>query len=654
MTTPPPDENQPVESEQERDDAVIGQALRYSMFAAGGIGLIALIAVIYIWWSRPPIAPVAAPVAPELPQVRDVAEIALPQIPFTDITAAAGIDFIHENGAYGDKLLPETMGGGCAFLDFDSDGDPDILFVNSRRWPWDPRPAPETPATLALYENDGTGNFQNVTAEAGLDVSLYGQGCAVGDYDNDGDPDLFISACALNESPVSIAMQQYGDIFSDRIGPHFLFRNDSGRFVNASDKLQGVDAGDGLNLAGEAGDWGTSCGWFDFDNDADLDLWVCRYVEWSKEFDLAQDFRLTGDKRAYGRPQNFTGTSPLLYRNDGADGFTEVSEDAGLQITTRETGAPMGKSLGVTFADFDGDGLLDVVVANDTVQNFLFHNTGGGEFTEAAALSGVAFDMAGNARGAMGIDSGCPRNGDDCFAVAIGNFANEMSAFYVNLPGSLQFSDEAISNGLGPNTRLSLTFGVFFLDADLDGRLDYFQANGHLEEEIALVQASQTYAQPPQLFWNAGADQLTEFVPLGVEECGVDLLKPIVGRGSAYADIDADGDLDLLIAATGQKPRLLRNDQSLGRHWLRLKLIGNATSSNRDAIGARVDLYGDGTRQTRLVTPTRGYLSQSESIVTFGLGDAETFDRIDITWPDGALQTIEDLELDRLHEIVQQ
>ena len=256
MTTLPPSQDQPIESEQERDDAVIGQALRYSMFAAAGIGLIALIAVVYIWWSRPPTAPVAAPVAPELPEVRDVAEITLPQIPFTDITAAAGIDFIHENGAYGDKLLPETMGGGCAFLDFDSDGDPDILFVNSRRWPWDPRPAPETPATLALYENDGTGNFRNVTAAAGLDVSLYGQGCAVGDYDNDGDPDLFISACALNESAKLDRHATIRRLLSDLQRPDwvrtFCSATIAEQFVNASDELQGVDSGDGPNLAGHS------------------------------------------------------------------------------------------------------------------------------------------------------------------------------------------------------------------------------------------------------------------------------------------------------------------------------------------------------------------------------------------------------------------
>jgi hypothetical protein len=551
-----------------------------------------------------------------------------------DVTESAGIDFVHENGAYGDKLLPETMGGGCAFLDYNSDGDQDILFVNSERWPWDPRPAPEVPATLKLFANDGSGHFEDATAAAGLDVSLYGQGCAVGDFDNDGDSDLFISAVTPTADGQPDA----------QTGPHRLFRNDGGKFVDIT-----ADAG----VAGYPGDWGTSCGWLDYDNDSDLDLWVCRYVVWTRDFDLAQDFRLTGGERAYGRPQVFTGMHSLLYRNDGDAKFSDVSEEAGLYIENPATLAPLAKSLGVTFADFDVDGRMDVVVANDTVQNLLLHNLGDGQFEELGAICGVAFDSEGNARGAMGMDAACCRNGEDCYVIAIGNFANEMSAFYVSQPKSMQFTDEAVANGLGPNTRLVLTFGVMFLDADLDGRLDYFQANGHLEDEIAKVQASQTYEQPPQLFWNAGPASKLEFIPMTVTSVGDDFVRPIVGRGASLADIDADGDLDILIAATGAAPRLLRNDQALGRHWVRFNLVGNGTTSNRDAIGASVTLYAAGERQVRTVMPTRSYLSQTEKILTFGLGDAAGIERVEITWPDGAQQTLTDLEFDRTHEIRQ-
>lgn len=624
---------------EERDDAIIGQAMIASVVVIGVVLALVGLGVLGVYlsgkWDEPEVVVDSTPL--ERVEIRELTAAETPRIPFTDITESAGITFVHENGRAGEKLLPETMGGGCAFLDFDIDGDPDILFVNSSRWPWDATAADGKPATLALYANDGTGRFFDVTELAGLDVSLYGQGCAVGDYDNDGDPDLFLSGCAYNNTAEDAA--------AHRTGPHRLFRNDEGRFVDVTNQA---------GVSGSPGAWGTSCGWFDYDRDGDLDLWVCHYVEWSREFDLAQNFSLTGSDRAYGRPQNFPGTFAQLFRNDGGDGFTDVSAEAGLQVTNRLSGAPMAKSLGVTFADFDRDGWLDVVMANDTVHNFLFHNQQNGTFREIATLSGIAFDRNGQARGAMGIDAGCPRNGDECFAVAIGNFSNEMTAFYVSLPGAIQFSDEAIANGLGPNTLLQLTFGVLFADMDLDGRLDLFAANGHLEEDIALVQASQNYEQPPQLFWNAGPESGTEFIPLTDADCGPDFFEPLVGRGATFADIDADGDLDLLIATTGQGPRLLQNDQQLGRHWVRLRLVGNGTTSNRDAIGARVTLVAGGESRTQFVMPTRSYLSQSEPTVTFGLRDLTDYESIEITWPDGTMQEVSDAQIDREHRIEQQ
>lgn len=614
------DNSEPDHGSEERDDAIIGIALRWSLVV--GVGLIVVAGAGWYFMSRP--EPPAPSVETKLAPVatREASPIEVPEIPFADITEEAGITFVHENGAYGQKLLPETMGGGCAFFDFDADGDQDLLLVNSRRWPWDPRGPADAPATMALYRNrgDGSGEFEEITAGSGLDVSMYGMGVAVGDYDNDGRVDVFLSA----------------------VGENRLFHNEG------NGKFQDVTASAGV--AGDPQEWGTSCGWFDFDNDGDLDLFVSNYVKWSREFDESQNFQLTGGGRAYGRPQNFEGTFPYLYRNDGDGKFTDVSEQAGLQIRNPATGVPLAKSLGVTFTDFDKDGWQDIVVANDTVQNLLFRNTGQGTFEEIGALSGVAFDMNGAARGAMGIDTAHFRN-NDSIGIAIGNFSNEMTALYVSASNQMQFVDEAVSTGLGPNSRLALTFGVVYFDSDLDGRLDLFCSNGHLEEDINRVQSSQHYEQPQQLFWNCGSDQFTEFLPMGIEKCGEDLVRPMVGRGAASADIDNDGDLDLLVTSIGRRPRLLRNDQQTGHHWLRLKLTG--TADNRDAIGARVEITADGQKYLRQVMPTHSYLSQSELPLTFGLGNTTEVISVVVHWPDGSRQEIGPLKVDQEHTIKQ-
>ncbi|MDQ3332076.1 MAG: FG-GAP-like repeat-containing protein, partial [Planctomycetota bacterium] len=398
------------------DDALIGRAFRVSLLV---IVICATAGGLFGWWlNRPQPVAVTPPAQVSLPAKRTAPTVEPPAMPFRDVTAEAGVTFVHENGATGQKLLPETMGGGVGVLDYDSDGDSDILFVNSQVWRGDATPH-ETPATCALFANDGTGKFTAATKEAGLDVGLYGMGCAIGDFDNDGDPDVYLTA----------------------VGPNRLLRNDGGKFVDITQQA---------GVAGPADAWGTSCGWFDYDNDGRLDLFVCNYVVWSREYDLAQNFRLLGsDTRAYGRPQNFEGTFPLLYRNKGDGVFEDVTEAAGLQVRNPDLNRPMAKSLGVTFADFDSDGDLDIVVANDTVQNLLFENNGNGRFTEVGAQSGIAFDVAGNARGAMGIDTATFRGGT-AVGVAIGNFANEMTAFYVTRKGETNFTDEAVSNGLGP------------------------------------------------------------------------------------------------------------------------------------------------------------------------------------------------------------
>lgn len=601
--------------QDERDDAIIGTALRWSFLV---IGVVAVVGVGAVFgprlWQPPPKKTVAEPVVP--PQVRTQLARELPAMPFTDITNTAGIRFKHENGAAGEKLLPETMGGGCAFFDYDSDGDQDLLFVNSCRWPWDQR-NPSSP-TMALYANDGKGAFTDVTANSGLNVTFYGQGVAIGDYDNDGDADVFLSAVGLNH----------------------LYRNDGGKFVDVTEET---------GVAGNADQWSTSCGWFDYDRDGDLDLFVANYVMWTRQFDIDQNFQLTGGGRAYGRPQNFPGTFPYLYRNDGGK-FTEVSEAAGLHVKNPATGVPSAKSLGVTFIDGNRDGYLDIVVANDTVQNYYFENQRDGTFNEIASLAGVAFDNDGNARGAMGIDAAYFRNSNQ-LGIAIGNFSNEMTALYVSQGDAAQFVDEAVATGLGPQTRLELKFGTLFADIDLDGRVDLIGANGHLEQEINRVQPSQYYEQPPHFFYNCGPLDPTEFRPVPSQNCGTDFTKRMVGRGAAVADIDGDGDLDIVFAASGQAPRLLRNDQKTTHHWLRLRLTG--TKSPKDAIGARVTMKIGAEQRTAIVMPTRSYLSQSERVVTIGLGTATDKPTLVIHWPSGVDQTISDVAIDQQLEITE-
>jgi hypothetical protein len=602
---------------EERDDAIIGVAFWWSLAVmVGGAGVVGALVVAM---ARPaPPAPLTKTTLAEV-EIRESPKVELPAIPFTDVTELAGIRFHHENGADGQKLLPETMGGGCAFFDFDGDGDQDLLLVNSKRWPWN-REESDQKSTTALYCNDGTGRFADVTPQSGLDVPLYGMGVATGDYDGDGRVDVFLSA----------------------VGTNRLYHNEGdGKFRDVSQEA---------GVGGDADEWSTSCGWFDYDNDGDLDLFVCNYVKWSRAYDKAQNFQLVGGGRAYGRPQSFEGTFPYLYRNNGNGRFDEVADSAGLHVRNPATGVPVAKSLAVSFVDFDRDGYLDIVVANDTVQNFLFHNEGHGTFREIGTAAGIAYDMSGNARGAMGIDVACFRN-DDTQGIAIGNFANEMTALYVAHDRQMQFVDEAISTGLGPVTRSALTFGLFYADFDLDGRLDLFAANGHLEEDINRVQASQHYEQSPQLFWNSGPQQATEFVLLPPEKCGADLLRPLVGRGAAYADIDGDGDLDVLVTATGQRPRLLRNDHQHNNHWLRLTLIG--AGLNRDAIGARVEVELKDRILRRQVMPTRSYLSQVELPLTIGLCRFEQVRSVTVHWPDGSRQVVDDVQANQAFEVRQ-
>jgi hypothetical protein len=573
----------------------------------GFLAVIPLVIFYFYGLDRGTIPSAAAPGASAVPVAR-----------FVDVTRASGIRFEHANGAEGERLLPETMAGGCAFFDFDLDGDPDLLFVNGMPWPWNTNQAR---ATHALYANDGRGHFTDATAGSGLDFSSYGMGAAIGDYDGDGRPDVLITGVQ---------------------GNHLLRNLGGGKFENKTEAA---------GLGGRTNDWSSSAAFLDYDRDGDLDLFICNYVKWSREIDMQIDYRLPNVGRAYGPPMGFVGAFPLLYRNNGNGTFSDVSAAAGVQIANRATGQPLAKSLGVAPVDLDGDGWIDLVVANDTVQNFVFHNNKDGSFSEVGGRSGLAYDKYGSARGAMGIDSGRFQD-DDTLAISIGNFANEMTAFYVAKSEPLFFSDEAIDLGIGGPTRTLLTFGVFFFDYDLDGYLDLLTANGHVEPEIERVFPSQKYRQPAQLFWNSGARQ-AGYHPASPEKCGPDLFEPMAGRGTAFADIDGDGDLDVVIAQVGGPARLLRNDQQLGHNWVRLKLSGK--KGNPQAIGAKVRVRAGGRAMSQQAMPTRGYLSQSEPVLTFGLGGAKAVDEVQVIWPDGARQSFDAgrIKLNAVSELVQ-
>ena len=615
------------------DDAVIGRVFARSLKVLAALAAAALIVVAlrYVFRAGPEEAveiPVAAPRAVEAAP-RDV-----PVVSFTDVTAEAGIDFVHVNGAAGEALLPETMGAGGAFFDVDRDGDQDLLLVNSTTWDAvlpDAEAGPGTGPTMSLYENDGAGKFADRTAGSGLEVSFYGTGVAVGDVDGDGWTDVFVSA----------------------VGPNRLFRNVGGQRGNDS-RFEDVTATAGV--AGADTEWSSSSAFFDADGDGDLDLLVGNYVRWSRQIDIEVGYQLTGVGRAYGPPLNYGGTTMDLYRNDGSGVFTDVSEEAGLHILNPATDTPVAKTLGLAPVDIEGDGDIDVVVANDTVRNFLLVNDGNGVFTEDGELYGLAYGRDGAATGAMGADAADFRN-DGELGFAIANFANEMTSLYVSQGDPTLWSDEAITAGIGAPSRRVLSFGLFFFDYDLDGRLDLLQVNGHLEDDIEVVEPSQQYRQAPQLFWNAGPAAASTFVPVEPAP-GDGLTRELVGRGSSYADIDGDGDLDVLLLQTGDRPLLLRNDQETGHRWLRFLLRGDGERVNRDAIGAWVEVEQETAAgpvvQRRRVMPTRSYQSQVEPVVTIGLGEAASADeleRVEVLWPDGTRQAVDVDALDRVVEV---
>jgi hypothetical protein len=520
-----------------------------------------------------------------------------PAIVFQEKAAAMGVDFVHVTGAAGKKWMPETMGGGVAVLDYDGDGRPDLLFVSGSYWPGDPRAAGQK-SSLALYRNEGVGadgvpHFRNVTREAGLEKVFYGMGASVGDYDNDGRDDVYVTA----------------------LGGNHLFHNVGGRFEDVTKKAGLADSG-----------WGTSSAWLDFDGDGRLDLYVGRYVDWSPAKDLY--CTLDGKTKSYCTPERYPGTSSHLYRNLGNGRFEDVTKKAGIETANQ-------KALGVAPWDYDGDGRVDILVSNDTAPNNLFHNRGDGTFEDVAIPAGIAVDEAGRARGAMGAAWADTKNARG-FALAIGNFSNELKSLYWTDTGEV-FLDESPKSGVGPTSFLDLTFGVLFFDADLDGRMDLLLANGHVEPTVQEVQKDVAYRQAPELYRNAGDGRFTK---LG-ERAG-DLAKPLVARGAAYADLDGDGDLDVILVENGGPARIYLNPTNAPQKSVRLRLVGSG-QSNRDAIGARVTATIGGRTLTQQVSGGQSYLSASEKTLTFGLGDAPKIDVLEIRWPDGTTQTLRDV-----------
>jgi len=519
------------------------------------------------------------------------------KVHFTDVTASAGIKFIHNAGKTGKKYLPETMGSGVAFLDADGDGWPDILLINSKDWT-----ARGRRSLPALYHNNRNGTFTDITAGSGLDVEMYGMGVAIADYDNDGREDVYITA-----------------LEGDR-----LFHNEGGG------RFRDVTASSGIRNAS----FGTSAAWLDYDRDGKVDLFVANYVQWDAKGDLWCS--LDGATKSYCTPESYKGNKSRLFHNLGGGKFEDVSDKAGL-------GDPTSKSLGVTVLDYNSDGWPDIFVSNDTQPNKLYRNNRNGTFTEEGLSAGVAFGEDGVARGAMGADaadydrSGRPH-------LLVGNFSNQMLGLYHN-EGTGLFVDEAPASTVGRASLLSLTFGVFFFDYDLDGLPDIFSANGHIDEEINRVQPKVWYRQAPLLFRNLGQRHF-ENVTTGM---GPEFNRPVVSRGAAYADYDRDGDLDLIISTNNGPAYLFRNDGGNQNHWLNIRLVG--TRSNRSGIGAVVRVESASGKQWNMVRSGSSYCSQSDLALTFGLGADAKAARLEVEWPSGVKQQFTDLAANQFLKI---
>jgi len=516
---------------------------------------------------------------------------------FTDITQQAGIHFVQHNGAFGKKYLPETMGSGCAFIDYDGDGYPDILLLNAKDW---------TPKGQhyfsALYHNNGNGTFTDVTKGSGLDIEMYAMGAAVADYDNDGRPDIYITA-----------------LEGDR-----LFHNEG------HGKFKDVTAQSGIKNA----NFGTGAAWLDYDRDGKADLFVANYIQWTPQTD--QWCSLDGVNKSYCTPDKSKGAPSRLYHNLGNGKFEDVSEKAGIADKT-------SKSLGVLVVDYNNDGWPDLFIANDTQANKLYRNNKNGTFTEEGLSAGVAFGEDGAARGAMGVDW-ADYDHSGRASLLVGNFSNQMLGLYHN-EGNGLFVDEAPASVVGRASLLSLTFGAFFFDYDLDGYADILAANGHTENDIDRVQPKVQYKEPPLLFRNVGGKKFENVS----NQVGADFTRPLLARGVANADIDRDGDLDVLFTTNGGPAILLRNDGGNRNKWLSLRLEG--TKSNRSALGAVVRIESALGKQWNMVRSGGSYCSQSDLALTFGLAQDLVVNKISIEWPSGIKQQFSNIPANQFLKI---
>jgi hypothetical protein len=539
----------------------------------------------------------------QLPLLRALGAVpptaASPGFRFVDVTSSSGIQFQHNSGAFGGKFLPETLGSGCAFLDYDRDGWQDILLINGMDWPGHK----QRRSTLRLYHNNGNGSFTDVTSRAGLDIEMYGMGVAVGDYDNDGFPDILVTC----------------------VGQNRLFHNTGkGTFVDVTNS-----SGLGKRLG-----FSTSALWFDYDRDGLLDLFICNYVKWSPEHDVFCS--LDGKHKSYCTPEAYRGETCWLFHNRGNGTFEDVTASSGIFDSS-------SKSLGVAMLNKDKDqsGWPDLLVANDTQPNKLYRNQRNGTFKDAAVEAGLAFSSEGKARAGMGVDVADFENSGRS-GVAITNFDNEMMGLY--LFGGRTSEDVAAQAGVGLASKNSLGFGCVFLDSNLDGWLDLAVANGHIDETVRNIRGNVGYAQPPLLFLNNGKGSFRDIAA----EVGGGFEQPKVGRGLAYGDFDRDGDLDLLLTTNNGPAYLYRNDQLGGNRSIRFRLVG--TKSNRDAIGATVRIVSGDLSQSRMVKSGSSYLSQSELPVTFGLEKRNRVESVVITWPSGRIEEFKNLAAGRCYE----
>lgn len=577
---------------EEREKGRGGEFPLYSS-RAGYISRMMSLFLSFLPFSLSPFLPLFWGCRPQSPVVNAQKPSVVPAVSFREVTAQAGITYRHVNGATGQKWLPETMGGGGGFMDYDGDGWLDLVFINSGNWQGKGKPLP----AVTLYRNRQDGTFEDVTLKVGLGTAFYGMGLAVGDYDNDGQSDLFVTA----------------------VGQSRLYRNRGGKFEDVTAKSGIIDKG-----------WSTSAAWLDYDRDGKLDLFVCHYVKWSPKDDIF--YSVDGTTKSYARPQSYPGESCRLYRNLGSGKFEDVSEKTGISNNR-------SKALGVAILDYDDDNLPDIFVANDTEPHFLFHNQGEGIFKNVGTEAGIALSDQGTSRAGMGIDVGDVQN-KGTFDILITNFSGEQLTLYRrDTSGAGLFLDVAAQSGVGITTQVYLGFGAFFFDYDLDGRQDIFINNGHIQDDIDKDAGGRgmgvTYAEPCLLFHNEGTTG--RFTDVS-RQSGEGLMTRRVGRGAAYGDYDNDGDLDVLVSTNNGAPALLKNENKTGNGWFRLILHGR--ESNRSAYGARVRVTINGITQTQEVKSGGSYLSASDTRLTFGLGMAKQADSVEVRWSSGKVQPV--------------